>query len=111
MTAINDIPIVEPITGNKRHTYYGAQQPSAPSPLPPPASVSKDSDKQPLLGSTSSESKPLVSENLIMLEDERVEEEPQPLIQVESPDSDHAEQPLPEPTLITSSRVETTTYR
>ena len=22
MTAISDIPIVEPITGNKRHTYY-----------------------------------------------------------------------------------------
>ena len=74
MTAISDIPIVEPITGNKRHTYYGARQPSAPSPPPPKPSVSKDSDKQPLLGSSSSGSKPLLSDNLIILE-EKVEQE------------------------------------
>ena len=71
MTAISDIPIVEPITGNKRHTYYGVQQPSAP-PAKPGAS-SKDSDKQPLLGSSSSDSKPLLSENLILLEDKNVD--------------------------------------
>lgn len=62
MTAISDIPIVEPITGNKRHTYYSTQEtkpmninPANNQLLPPlPASnqnsTSKDSDKQPLLG-------------------------------------------------------------
>lgn len=84
MTAISDIPIVEPITGNKRHTYYGARQPSAPSPTPKP-SVSKDSDKQPLLSSSPSGSKALVTDNLIMLE-ERVEEETTALgLEQESP--------------------------
>ena len=71
MTAISDIPIVEPITGNKRHTYYGAQQPSAPPPKP---GASKDSDKQPLLGSSSSDSKPLLSDNLILLEEKKVDD-------------------------------------
>ena len=66
MTAISDIPIVEPISGNKRHTYYSnTNHPeSAPAPTsgetekltnstvqspPKKISVSKDSDKQPLL--------------------------------------------------------------
>ena len=71
MTAISDIPIVEPITGNKRHTYYSTQQtttaakpvsasimdsaPSAPpinqvkEPQQSKTSISQDSDKQPLL--------------------------------------------------------------
>ena len=69
MTAISDIPIVEPITGNKRHTYYSttAEKDSKPalpttttakSTFPIPTivqspqkkiSASKDSDKQPLL--------------------------------------------------------------
>ena len=58
-TAISDIPIIEPITGNKRHTYYTTTVPPV---QPPPSaaastlastkqpSFSKDSDKQPLLG-------------------------------------------------------------
>lgn len=62
MTAISDIPIVEPITGNKRHTYYSTHETSMakpmnpannqllPPPLPATNSTSKDSDKQPLLG-------------------------------------------------------------
>ena len=70
MTAISDIPIVEPITGNKRHTYYrdtaekDYSKPALPttttakSTFPIPTivqspqkkiSASKDSDKQPLL--------------------------------------------------------------
>jgi len=65
MTAISDIPIVEPITGNKRHTYYNTpsanETDSQKAPQPPPSaamssqspskkiSISKDSDKQPLL--------------------------------------------------------------
>ena len=70
MTAISDIPIVEPITGNKRHTYYSTatetdSKPALPTtttakatfPIPTivqspqkKISASKDSDKQPLLG-------------------------------------------------------------
>jgi hypothetical protein len=74
MTAISDIPIVEPITGNKRHTYYSTAPPgtetdskpalptsttTAKATFPIPTivqspqkkiSASKDSDKQPLLG-------------------------------------------------------------
>ena len=69
MTAISDIPIVEPITGNKRHTYYSTatetdSKPALPTtttakatfPIPTivqspqkKISASKDSDKQPLL--------------------------------------------------------------
>ena len=72
MTAISDIPIVEPITGNKRHTYYSTAPPATETdskPTPPTTttakatfpiptivqspqkkiSASKDSDKQPLL--------------------------------------------------------------
>jgi len=66
MTAISDIPIVEPISGNKRHTYYSNTNHPESTPAPtsgetekltnstvqsPPKkiSVSKDSDKQPLL--------------------------------------------------------------
>jgi len=69
MTAISDIPIVEPITGNKRHTYYSTTTETDAKPalqntttakttFPIPTivqspqkkiSASKDSDKQPLL--------------------------------------------------------------
>ena len=69
MTAISDIPIVEPITGNKRHTYYSTATETDSKPalqnttaakttFPIPTivqspqkkiSASKDSDKQPLL--------------------------------------------------------------
>ena len=67
MTAISDIPIVEPITGNKRHTYYStATETDSKTALPTTTtatfpiptivqspqkkiSASKDSDKQPLL--------------------------------------------------------------
>lgn len=48
MTAISDVPLTEPITGNKRHTMYTTPaQLAAALPHPP---ASKDSDKQPLLG-------------------------------------------------------------
>jgi len=55
MNALSDIPIVEPITGNKRHTYYSSPNPvnsaatQLPLPVMPQPSTSQDSDKQPLL--------------------------------------------------------------